>query len=90
MSLTSNNAAIFNAESDAEAEDEHEALERRASMEEALAEYPAHRRRVTLEQEQEACPHDETDHGYCLECGKDCFDDQVAAAEFAADCANDR
>lgn len=36
------------------------------------------------------CPHDENDHGICLDCGKDINDDLVAAAEFAADCREDR
>lgn len=36
------------------------------------------------------CCHDEHDHGICLECGKDVMDDLVAAAEFAADCREDR
>ncbi len=36
------------------------------------------------------CPHDEHDHGICLDCGKDIFDDLVAAAEFNADCREDR
>lgn len=42
------------------------------------------------DKEQEECPHDELDHGYCLDCGKDCFDDVVAAAEFRSDCLEDR
>jgi Fe2+ or Zn2+ uptake regulation protein len=36
------------------------------------------------------CPHDEHDHGICLECGKDIMDDLVGAAEMAADAAADR
>lgn len=36
------------------------------------------------------CPHDEHDHGVCLECGRDIMDDLVCAAEFAADCREDR
>ena len=66
--------------------EEFEEAARLLSMQEALAEYPAHKR----QQEAEECPHDELDHGICLDCGKDCFDDVIAAAEFAADCANDR
>jgi hypothetical protein len=40
--------------------------------------------------EEDECPHDEHDHGICLHCGKDITDDLVAAAEFAADCLEDR
>jgi hypothetical protein len=36
------------------------------------------------------CPHDELDHGICLDCGADRMDDMVAAAEFRADCLEDR
>lgn len=32
---------------------------------------------------QECCPHDEYDHGICLDCEKDCTDDLVGAAESA-------
>ena len=39
---------------------------------------------------EEECPHDEHDHGICLDCGKDIFNDLVAQAEFAADCREDR
>jgi hypothetical protein len=39
---------------------------------------------------QHCCPHDAKDHSICMECGKDCFQDDVGAAEFAADCAQDR
>lgn len=38
----------------------------------------------------EDCPHDELDHGICLDCGKDCFDDLVARAEYMADAKEDR
>lgn len=56
------------------------------SKQEALAGYAAHKR----QQEQEECDHDEHDHGICLSCGKDIFDDLVAAAEFRNDCREDR
>jgi hypothetical protein len=69
-----------------ETEEERDERVMQESRAEALAEYPAHKR----EQEQEECPHDELDHGICMDCGKDCFDDVVAAAEFASDCAMDR
>lgn len=39
---------------------------------------------------QDCCPHDELDHGICLSCGRDCFDDLVDRAEFLRDCAEDR
>lgn len=39
---------------------------------------------------QEDCPHTDKDHSICLECGKDCFDDDIAEAEDAADAAQDR
>jgi len=35
--------------------------------------------------EQETCPHDEHDHGICLDCGKDILDDLVCAAEYATE-----
>ena len=38
----------------------------------------------------EHCEHAENDHGICLDCGKDVMDDLIAAAEYAADCAQDR
>ena len=38
----------------------------------------------------DCCEHDEHDHGICLDCGKDIFNDLVGAAEFRADCINDR
>jgi Fe2+ or Zn2+ uptake regulation protein len=40
--------------------------------------------------EQNECPHDEHDHGICLDCGKDIMDDIVGAAEMARDAAEDR
>ena len=75
-----------------------------ADMRAAKAEYdaatPAERAKVIqkappwgkcyVEPEEDECPHDELDHGICLDCGKDCFDDEVAAAEFAADCRENR
>ncbi len=62
------------------------------AMYEARAEYdaatPAERAKVLSKEDE--CPHDEHDHGICLECGKDIMDDLVAAAELAADCREDR
>jgi hypothetical protein len=42
------------------------------------------------EPEADDCPHDEHDHGICLDCGRDIHDDLVAAAEFNADSREDR
>ena len=39
---------------------------------------------------EEECEHDEHDHGICLHCGKDVWDDVVAAAEFRAECLENR
>jgi Fe2+ or Zn2+ uptake regulation protein len=33
----------------------------------------------------ECCPHDEHDHGYCLDCHKDILDDLVGEAELLRD-----
>ena len=38
----------------------------------------------------DCCPHDEHDHGICLDCSKDIWNDIVASAEFRADCLEDR
>ncbi len=63
-----------------------EDAEREASMRDALRSYVPRRNRI---QEQE-CEHGEYECGHCIECGKDCSDDLVAAAEYARDCAQDR
>lgn len=55
-----------------------------AKLKEARAEYDA------AEHPDEPCPHDELDHGICLSCGADCFDDVITAAEYASDIAQDR
>jgi hypothetical protein len=34
---------------------------------------------------EEECPHDERDHGVCLDCGKDCFDMDLDAMEYRKD-----
>jgi Fe2+ or Zn2+ uptake regulation protein len=31
---------------------------------------------------QECCPHDEHDHGICLDCGKDNYENLVEAVDF--------
>ena len=43
-----------------------------------------------LNEDDEQCPHDEHDHGICLDCGKDITDDLVAQAENASDARQDR
>ena len=40
--------------------------------------------------EQQACGHDEHDHGICIECGADILDTLAGQAEDAADAAQDR
>lgn len=55
-------------------------------MQEAREEYEAHKR----EQEMDECPHDENDHGICLNCGKDIMDDLVGWAEMQRDAMEDR
>ncbi len=71
-------------------QDEEE--ERLAAMSAARKEYdaatPAERAAVLGEEDE--CPHDEHDHGICLDCGLDIYDTLVAAAEFNADCREDR
>lgn len=57
---------------------------------EAIEEYNNWKAAKEQRELEEECPHDELDHGYCLECGKDCFDDVIAAAEFRRDCLEDR
>lgn len=65
-------------------------LEEEVSRAEALAEYNAHKAAQAKREEQDECPHDEHDHGICLDCGKDIMDDLVDAAESAADAREDR
>ena len=33
----------------------------------------------------DCCPHDERDHGICLDCGKDIMDDLIGRAEILRD-----
>lgn len=49
-------------------------------------------REIAAEREarQNQCSHEEKDHSICLECGKDCFDDDLAAAEAAYEARLDR
>lgn len=42
------------------------------------------------EEEEEECPHDEHDHGICLECGEDIHDQLIAQAEYLMDSIQDR
>lgn len=57
---------------------------------EAFAEWKKRKEELWLqrqrEQEEEQCPHDEHDHGICLDCGKDIWEDIVGAAEMRRDC----
>ena len=59
--------------------------QRAASMEEARREYEAHKKAKAEQRYQDECPHDEHDHGVCLDCGKDVFDDLVGRAELLRD-----
>ena len=56
-----------------------------ASRHEAMQEYEQHLAKLAKEREQEECPHDEHDHGYCLDCGKDIMDDLIGRAELLED-----
>jgi hypothetical protein len=56
-----------------------------ASRHEAMLEYEQYRVMRAKEQEQEECPHDEHDHGICLDCGKDIMDDLIGRAELLED-----
>ncbi len=51
----------------------------------AFSEYQQHKEKVALEKEQEECPHDEHDHGICLDCGKDIMDDLIGRADLLED-----
>jgi hypothetical protein len=55
------------------------------SRRQAFVEYAAYKARKEKEQEQEECPHDEHDHGICLSCGLDIFDDLLGRAELLRD-----
>lgn len=59
--------------------------EEESSHAEALAEYQQHRRQEEERKYQEECPHDEHDHGICLDCGKDILDDLIGRAELLED-----
>lgn len=41
-----------------------------------------------VEKSKEECPHDEHDHGICLDCGKDIMDHLVTESEYR--CEGDR
>jgi Fe2+ or Zn2+ uptake regulation protein len=45
----------------------------------AFSEWQAHNKK------REECPHDEHDHGICLDCGKDIMDDLIGRAELLRD-----
>lgn len=36
-------------------------------------------------EDEDECPHDELDHGICMDCGQDRFDDLVSRADFLGD-----
>ena len=52
---------------------------------EALREWQQRKQQKEKEQEQAECPHDEDDHGICLDCGKDILDDLIGRAELLKD-----
>src|SRR6266478_1335028 len=51
----------------------------------AFAEYKENKQKQQQEKEQEECPHDEHDHGICLECGTDIMEDLIGRAELLRD-----
>ena len=69
-----------------------EEAERDASMKEALKGYIPRARRAMHNHvdEDSECTHEEKDHGVCMDCGKDCFDDDIARAELMRDSREDR
>lgn len=56
-----------------------------ASRHEATLEYEQHLAQRRKEQEQEECPHDEHEGGYCIDCGKNIMDDLIGRAELLED-----
>lgn len=68
-----------------EAEEQRLEDERYEAMRSAKVEYDADKERRDKEKEQAECPHDEHDHGICLDCSKDIFDDLVGRAESMRD-----
>jgi hypothetical protein len=64
---------------------EQELRQKEFSRLDALAGYAAHKARRQKQEDQDECPHDEHDHGICLDCGKDIFDDLVGRAEYLRD-----
>lgn len=71
-------------------EEKYRLADMAAAKQEYDAATPAERAKVLGEEDEDECPHDEHDHGICLDCGKDIWDDVVAAAEFRADSLEDR
>ena len=61
-----------------------------ADMRAVEAEHKPSKEERERKAQQEECPHDEHDHGICLHCRKDVWDDVVSAAEFRAECLEDR
>jgi len=53
--------------------------------EEMREEYAAWKAAKARREQEEECPHDEHDHGICLDCGKDIMDDLIGRAELLRD-----
>ena len=64
--------------------------ERDAVFTAMYAEWKRERAARAKQAEQEDCPHSEHDHGICLYCHKDIWDDLVGKAEAWADAKEDR
>jgi hypothetical protein len=75
---------------DALTEEEQDEIARDADMHQAWDEYQRERKRREELEYQEECPHDEHDHGICIDCGKDIMDDLIGRAEMMRDAAEDR
>jgi len=52
---------------------------------EIRAEYLAWKKAKEQSELEEECPHDEHDHGICLDCGKDILDNLIDRAEMMRD-----
>jgi hypothetical protein len=73
-----------------EAAEEEAETERFTAMHDARVEYDAEKERREREEYQAECPHDEHDHGICLDCGLDIMDDLIGRAEMMRDANEDR
>jgi hypothetical protein len=56
-----------------------------SSRREAFADYSKEKQERIRQEEIEECPHDEHDHGICLDCGKDVFDTLLDRADYFED-----